>query len=134
LRIEEKDIEVTMQIEDEILHVHEESIVQVCNNLIDNALRYYRGKSPINIIGKKTEQFYKMEVCGPSRAISENEKEILFERFFRTDPSRSKETGGAGLGLAISKEIIEHHGGKIELDIDNPFHTFIFTLPLQENI
>ena len=59
----------------------------------------------------------------------------LFERFYRVDKARSRESGGTGLGLAIAKHIVLAHGGKIRAESDlNHGSTFLFTLPIAESM
>ena len=58
--------------------------------------------------------------------------QTIFEKFYRLDDSRSTETGGAGLGLAIAKEIVELHGGRIMAKSDDMRTRFIVTLPSKE--
>ncbi|MCY8101038.1 cell wall metabolism sensor histidine kinase WalK [Bacillus haynesii] len=66
------------------------------------------------------------EGCG----IPEEERDYIFERFYRIDKSRSRQTGGTGLGLAIAKEIVELHGGQIAAKNRTPKGSeFIITLP-----
>jgi two-component system, OmpR family, sensor histidine kinase BaeS len=58
-------------------------------------------------------------------------KERIFERLYRLDTSRSRETGGHGLGLAIVKEIIDKHNGQIRVSSEDGINTFCFTLPIR---
>ena len=59
---------------------------------------------------------------------------MIFEKFFRLDSSRASATGGAGLGLAIAKEIAELHGGSISLNSTPEYTDFIVTLPERKNV
>ena len=61
--------------------------------------------------------------------IDEDKLETIFEKFFRLDGARQSNTGGAGLGLAIAKEIVELHGGSITAESDREITTFRVTLP-----
>lgn len=107
-----------------------QAISQVLSNLLDNAIRYYYGQEAILIKGEARTSDYIVRVTGPGNAIPESKQPHLFERFYRADPSRARQTGGRGLGLAISKEIIEQHNGEIGMFSDDYLHTFWFTLPI----
>jgi two-component system, OmpR family, osmolarity sensor histidine kinase EnvZ len=79
-------------------------------NLIDNALRYGK-RAKVSVSGDRTALIVTVDDDGPG--IPELERAAVFEPFYRVDPSRSRETGGAGLGLAIARAIVEAHGGGI---------------------
>ena len=68
-------------------------------------------------------------VRNQGKTIPEHQLNNLFEKFYRLDEARSSETGGAGLGLAIAKEIIELHDGTIKAKAKNEYTTFIIRLP-----
>lgn len=129
LSLEQKNIKIEIDVESAIIDINRTSISQVISNLLDNAIRYYRGEGPIVVQGEKLSSAYKVSVTGPGQALSELEREKIFERFYRTEPSRSRELGGSGLGLAISKEIIERHCGEIGIYSKENLHTFWFILP-----
>ncbi len=73
-----------------------------------------------------------VDICfiNKGRTIPKNRLESIFEKFFRLDESRSINTGGAGLGLAIAKEIVTLHGGQITADSENERTTFRLSLPV----
>ena len=107
-----------------------EAIYQVFSNLIDNALKYAAG-SPRLILGARPSdravEFYVRDF-GPG--IPSEHLSRLFERFYRVDKARSRESGGTGLGLAIAKHIVLAHGGTIRAESElNHGATFLFTLP-----
>jgi two-component system, OmpR family, phosphate regulon sensor histidine kinase PhoR len=108
-----------------------EAIHQVFANLMDNAVKY--GASGGRIVvgaraGRKGVEFYVRDF-GPG--ISSEHLPRLFERFYRVDKARSRESGGTGLGLAIAKHIIFAHGGTIRAESElGHGSTFVFTLPL----
>lgn len=86
---------------------------QVLANLLSNAVKYSYAGGRITIsIGEEGEQA-RMTVCDQGIGIAEEELPLVFERFYRTDRSRSRRTGGAGIGLTIAKAIVEAHGGSI---------------------
>mgnify|MGYP005817272009 CR=1 FL=1 len=107
-----------------------DAIHQVLSNLIDNALKYAENGKKILIGACDTEngvQFYVRDF-GPG--ISSEHLPRLFERFYRVDKARSRESGGTGLGLAIVKHVVRAHGGTIRAESElNHGSTFYFTLP-----
>jgi two-component system, OmpR family, phosphate regulon sensor histidine kinase PhoR len=107
-----------------------EAIHQVFANLIDNAMKYGRSGARI-VLGarpaKRGIEFYVQDFGG---GISSEHLPRLFERFYRVDKARSRESGGTGLGLAIAKHIMLAHGGSIRAESElNHGSTFLFTLP-----
>ena len=127
--LERENIPILLEIESCNLNIHVEGIQQVISNLLENAIDYYEGDEPIVLLGKQQGKDYLMSVTGPSKPISDVEKEKVFRRFYRLDSSRSRMTGGSGLGLAISKEIIErHHQGEIGIETTNTGNTFWIVL------
>jgi signal transduction histidine kinase len=104
---------------------------QVFNNLIDNALRYTPTGGSITVAAYCTAQQVVAKVSDSGSGIPNEDLAHVFERFYQADKSRSKTSGGLGLGLAICKEIINAHGGKIEVQSElEQGTTFVITLPL----
>ena len=104
---------------------------QVLFNLVENAIKYGRSEGCI-VIGGKAREDGKVELWvkddGPG--IPPDARERIFERFFRVDRARSRETGGTGLGLSIVKHIIQAHGGEVWVKSEpGAGATFYFTLP-----
>jgi two-component system OmpR family sensor kinase len=96
--------------------INESQIRQVLVNLIENAKRFSSNKSSIEIgIGQKTEDEVIIEVIDHGEGVPKQLRDKIFERFYRADNSRNRETGGTGLGLAIVKEIVLLHKGRIEV-------------------
>ncbi|MCL4545709.1 MAG: cell wall metabolism sensor histidine kinase WalK [Chloroflexi bacterium] len=89
-------------------------ITQVLFNLLDNAMRYTPRGGKITVSARTKEGSVRVSVRDTGTGIAESELPFVFERFYRVDRSRSRETGGGGLGLAIVKAIISAHGGEIE--------------------
>lgn len=127
--LKEANIKVHVEVVTSVLTVNSGAVTQVISNLIDNAIRYYEGTSPITIKGLRHQSEYQLCVTGPGKPITPDEQKRIFERFYRIDHSRSREFGGSGLGLAISKEIIEQHRGILGLNSEDNVHTFWFRLP-----
>lgn len=99
---------------------------QVVMNLVQNAIRYSDGGSKITIKAYGT----KLEVIDEGRGIEQEKLPYIFRRFYRVDTDRARSTGGEGLGLAIAKEIVEQHGGTIQVTSTvNVGSCFTITLP-----
>ncbi|GGN62482.1 hypothetical protein GCM10007971_28440 [Oceanobacillus indicireducens] len=131
-QLQDKNIPLEIDVECAELSVDREGILQVFRNLIDNAIRYYSGSGTIMIKGERLANDYYIGITGPSHPIPSDAGEKLFERFYRVDPSRSRGTGGSGLGLSITKEIIERHNGDIGWKEGKNKNTFWLTLPLED--
>jgi two-component system OmpR family sensor kinase len=115
--------------------VNEGQIRQVLVNLIENAKRFSEPKSEIQIaIGQKAEGEVILEVIDHGEGIPKQLREKIFERFYRADNSRNRDTGGTGLGLAIVKEIVSLHKGRIEVkETKGGGATFRVKLPTEHN-
>jgi two-component system phosphate regulon sensor histidine kinase PhoR len=107
-----------------------EAIHQVFSNLIDNALKYAAGSSRLVLAARPVHKGVEFRVQDFGPGIPSEHLPRLFERFYRVDKARSRESGGTGLGLAIAKHIMLAHGGTIRAESDlNHGSTFLFTLP-----
>jgi two-component system, OmpR family, sensor kinase len=115
--------------------VNEGQIRQVLVNLIENAKRFSPNKGSIEIaIGQKTDGELTLEVIDHGEGVPKQLRDKVFERFYRADNSRNRDTGGTGLGLAIVKEIITLHKGRIEVrETPGGGATFRVKLPTQHN-
>lgn len=126
---EQHDLSIEVRAKHYRLPMNVVGIQQVLSILIDNAIRYYEGETPIVISGELSESNYRINVTGPAQPINSEDVDHIFERFYRVEISRSQQTGGSGLGLAIAKEIIEKHQGEISLTTTKHENIFSFTLP-----
>ena len=107
-----------------------EAIHQVFSNLIDNAMKYGRGGGRVELGARAAQRGIEFYVKDFGAGISSEHLPRLFERFYRVDKARSRESGGTGLGLAIAKHIMRAHGGAIRAESElNHGSTFVFTLP-----
>ena len=103
-------------------------------NLLDNAIKYNVESGTVSISATKSgsQVFFRIANTGPE--IPADQKNRVFERFYRVDPSRLSEMGGSGLGLSICREIVLAHGGQIWLEQPQPGWTaFVFALPAPGN-
>ena len=104
---------------------------QLFTNLIDNAIKY-TSKGSIHITVEKNESSSLVRIRDTGIGIPDGERERIFKRFYRVDKSRSRETGGVGLGLSIAEWIVRAHQGRIEVDSElNKGSTFTVYLPIQ---
>ena len=111
-----------------------DQIEQVLVNLIDNAIKYtpQGGKVTVSMAAKDG----KATVCVEDTGIGIMSQDVprLFERFYRVDKARSRQSGGTGLGLSIVKHIVEMHGGRVEVQSEyERGSVFSFTLPLESS-
>lgn len=91
-------------------------IHQVITNLLSNAIKYSNESGRIRIVIEDTSEAGIIRVEDQGIGIAKKELPLIFERFYRTDQSRNRKTGGAGIGLAIVKTIVQAHGGTITAD------------------
>ncbi|HTD87488.1 MAG TPA: ATP-binding protein [Candidatus Binatia bacterium] len=103
---------------------------QVLFNLVENAIKYGRNGGRVTIGGKSTgDKKAQVSVQDDGPGIPAEAKDRVFERFYRVDRARSRESGGTGLGLAIVKHIVQAHGGEVWVKSDlGVGSTFFFTL------
>ena len=90
-------------------------VEQVIKNIISNAVKYSPDEALIEVAVERKGKYQMISVSDNGFGISEEDQNRIFERFFRVDKARSRQMGGTGLGLAIAKEIMDYHGGKIEV-------------------
>ena len=116
-----------------MVSVDRDAIHQVFGNLIDNAMKYGEDGRKILIGACDREDGVQFFVRDFGAGIPSEHLPRLFERFYRVDKARSRESGGTGLGLAIAKHVVRAHGGKIKAESElNHGSTFYFTLPREE--
>ena len=103
-----------------------ESLTRTINILIDNAVSHSSEHSEITVRLKKSRGKAKLTVENQGKPIPKEDLQRIFDRYYRTDASRSRDTGGFGLGLAIAKTVAEKHGGSITAESDE--NRTVFTL------
>ncbi|MFZ5967243.1 MAG: sensor histidine kinase [Bacillota bacterium] len=113
-----------------ITHGNSEQIQQVMMILLDNTVKYTNSSGIVDVSLKKYQHHIHLSVANTGQGIAEEHLSKIFDRFYRTDKSRARQSGGYGLGLAIAKAIVEQHGGKISVQsILNESTTFHIKLP-----
>lgn len=111
-----------------------EKLARVFNNLITNALKYGSdGKNIYLQLTKVDKKEIEIRISNDGEPIPEKSLRQVFDRFYRVESSRSKETGGTGLGLAIAQSIIELHHGYIYVESNKNLTSFIMRLPIKHD-
>jgi len=114
-----------------VLNIDAHRIGQVLNNLIANAIAHTDKDGSIKVTAEAADDFVKVSVADTGEGIPAEELPNIFERFYRTDRSRARATGGTGLGLTIARRLVEAHGGRINVVSElGKGSTFTFTLPV----
>jgi two-component system sensor histidine kinase SenX3 len=112
-----------------------DQLTMAINNLIENAVNYSPQGTKVAVSTSAENGILSVAVSDQGIGIPEAEVERIFERFYRVDPARSRETGGTGLGLSIVKHIVTKHGGEISVwSSENVGSTFTIRLPIHESI
>ncbi len=130
--LNEKELEWQVQIPPGIsILCDPDKLERVFDNLIRNAVNYSYRESPIHLVLWQQEDWVYVQIRNHGKTISPDKLERIFEQFYRLDPSRGSSGGGAGLGLAIAREIVELHGGTILAESQQ--ETIVFTVCLPAN-
>lgn len=115
-----------------ILYADPDKLSRVFNNLIKNAVNYSKENTDIDISILNKENQATVKITNKGKQIPKEKLDKIFEKFYRLDSSRTSKTGDSGLGLAIAKEIVELHGGRIYAESDMKETTFSVILPIIE--
>ena len=127
-----KEIDVSINIPNEQIFVwgNSEAIERILNNLISNAIRYGLDGKVIELHLRNTEDKVYIDVIDRGKGIQERDKDRVFERLYTMEDSRNKDYQGSGLGLTITKRLVEQLGGKITLE-SIPYYKTTFTVELK---
>jgi signal transduction histidine kinase len=110
-------------------------IKQVLLNLLENAVAHTDKSGRITVTARQQEKMVHVSVADTGEGIPAEELPLIFERFYRVDRSRTRKTGGSGLGLTIAKRLVEAHGGTIKVESQpGQGSTFTFTIPVTTDI
>ncbi|UCG25125.1 MAG: HAMP domain-containing protein [Chloroflexota bacterium] len=109
-----------------------ERLRQVMNNLLNNALRHTPEGGQVLVSVQRRDEMVEVAIRDSGAGIPAEHLDHVFDRFYRTDSARSRERGGAGLGLAIARAIVEEHGGSMKASSPGPDQgsTFTFAIPV----
>ncbi|GGA07129.1 hypothetical protein GCM10008018_61200 [Paenibacillus marchantiophytorum] len=133
-QLEEKKLQVQVDLPDHLPAVATmpSEMKRVISNILDNAIRHSPVGGTIRIKANKlSDPFVQLCIQDEGEGIRGADSDKIFDRFYRADPSRTRTSGGAGLGLAIAKSIVELHGGSIGVNVEEGQGSrFWFTLPI----
>jgi two-component system phosphate regulon sensor histidine kinase PhoR len=113
--LEEKDIRVELQCPPVEILADRSRLTRAISNLLDNAIHYNRTGGQVRISARENSRGFALEISDTGVGIRQEDQVRIFERFYRVEKSRSRESGGTGLGLAIAKHAIESQGGAISV-------------------
>lgn len=108
-----------------------DQLIMAIHNLVENAINYSPENTKVSISTTVENGVIDIAITDQGIGISEAEQDRIFERFYRVDPARSRQTGGTGLGLSIVKHVAAKHGGEVKIwSVENVGSTFSFRLPV----
>ena len=130
-----KGLSVSIDLPDELpaVNIDYHRINQVLRNLLENAIAHTSQGGTITVTAGQRDSWVEVTVTDTGEGIPAEDLPNIFERFYRVDKSRTRATGGSGLGLTITKRLVEAHGGRIEAHSElGKGSRFTFTLPVLE--
>jgi two-component system sensor histidine kinase BaeS len=134
-QFEEKGIQLETNIEPYIPNVlvDRDRVLQVLTNLVGNALQYTPGGGKVSIQAAREKSEIVISISDTGIGIAPDHLRLIFNRFYRTDKSRTRASGGSGIGLTIAQALVKAHHGRIwaESSGEGKGSTFSFTLPIQ---
>ena len=108
-----------------------DQLIMAIHNLLENAINYSPKNTNVSISASVADEIIEIVITDQGIGIPEGELDRIFERFYRVDPARSRETGGTGLGLSIVKHVASKHGGEIKVwSSPNVGSSFALRLPI----
>ena len=127
----EKELRCSVEIEHHLVVPGDpDKLARVFDNVLRNAVSYSVPGGRVDIHARSVGRQAEITIRNEGLEIPEGELANIFQKFYRLDAARSSRTGGAGLGLAIAKEIVESHGGTIRAESNGRLTSFVISLPL----
>src|SRR5690606_21276793 len=105
-------------------------LVSAVGNLVEDAVKYSERQGHVKVRVERTEEWLEISVIDEGVGIPQRDLSRIFERFYRVDRARSRETGGTGLGLSIVRHVATNHGGEVVVSsVEGQGSTFVLRLP-----
>jgi signal transduction histidine kinase len=124
-----KGLRITNEIDAELVVQADSDLMQiVANNLVSNAIKYSPDAGNVRITARLSDGLVEVEVYNDSTPMTEEQRGRLFQKFSRLDNPETKKVKGTGLGLYITKQIIERHGGRISVQAREHGNSFVFQI------
>lgn len=135
VRAEKRQVQINFACNDEVEFFGDrKQLVMAISNLVENAINYSPERTSVNVLLKKTDEVAEITISDQGVGIAQEDLDRIFERFYRVDSARSRETGGTGLGLSIVKHVVSNHGGDVHVwSVPGTGSTFTVLLPLNQN-
>jgi signal transduction histidine kinase len=129
-RIDEKRLNVVIDFEAENIYVaaDKDKITQVVSNLLDNAIKFNEDKGKLGISAYLIKNKVTIKISNSGKPISQSDKDLIFERFYKADQSHNRKIAGTGIGLSLVKKILAQHDEKVWIEDTKKETTFCFTL------
>lgn len=124
---QQQEVEMHLQLQPAVTLGNPDQLTQVVTNLLTNAVQYNHPAGEVFVTVGKDETSAVLSVRDTGEGIAAEHQPRIFERFYRVDMARSSVRGGSGLGLAICRQIVEGHGGTIDV-VSEPGHGSVFTV------
>lgn len=125
------NINVSVPQEAQLVSADIEKIQIIISNFIQNACQYSPTGGEVRIWSERQNGELRLNMANQSETIMSADLPLIFERFYRSEKSRSRNSGGAGIGLAIVKKLVEAHGGSVGAGVDHSIFTIWFSIPDQ---
>lgn len=127
---EQRNVDVVIDADDATVLADRRQLVSALANLVDNAIKYSDEGTTVEVTARQADGWTSFEITDHGIGIPEGDLERVFERFYRVDPSRRRDTGGTGLGLSIVRNVAVAHGGEVGLrSTEGVGSTFTLRLP-----
>lgn len=131
--LQDKKLTCELSVEEDLMiYADSDKLARVFDNILRNAIIYCDEHSVLRIKAMKIEHNVVITFENEGEAVAADKLERIFDKFYRGDQARSTSTGGAGLGLAIAKDIVEMHGGSISAESEGKLTRFIVELPFEK--
>jgi len=125
------NISVHVSQDAQCIYVDHEMLQIILGVFLQNASQYSPPHSTVQIWTERQNGLLRLNMSNQSESIKSEDLPLIFERFFRTEKSRSRNSGGAGIGLAIVKKLVDAHGGQVGASFDDDIFTVWFAIPDQ---